>query len=72
MAKKKKHWMKKAFSGAHGQFSEKAHRAGKSTAEYAKEKEDAPGRLGKQARLAEVGMKAAHKKSRGERWYGKE
>lgn len=64
---KSKHWMQKAFSGSHGQFSAKAERAGKSTAEFAKEKEAAPGKLGKQARLAEVGMKA----SRSKRWYGK-
>ena len=64
---KSKHWMAKAFANSHGQFKAKAARAGKSTAEFAKEKEHAPGRLGRQARLAEVGMKA----SRGERWYGK-
>lgn len=64
MAKKK--WMKEAFANAHGQFKAKAKAAGKSTAEFAKEKASAPGKLGKQARLAEVGMKA----SRGERWYG--
>jgi hypothetical protein len=63
MAKSKK-WMAKAFANSHGQFKAKAKAAGKSTAEYAREKEHAPGRLGRQARLAEVGMKA----SRG--WYG--
>jgi len=62
MAKSKK-WMAKAFAGSHGQFKEKASRAGKSTGAFAKEHEHDPGRLGKQARLAEVGMKA----SRG--WY---
>lgn len=61
-----KHWMKEAFAGSHGQFKAKAEKAGKSTAEFAKEKSAAPGRLGKQARLAEVGMKA----SRGDKWYG--
>lgn len=66
MAKRK--WMKEAFAGSHGQFKAKAKAAGKSTAEFAREKAHAPGRLGKQARLAEVGMKA----SRGSRWYGKE
>jgi hypothetical protein len=64
----KKHWMKEAFAGSHGQFKAKAEKAGKSTAAFAKEKASAPGKLGKQARLAEVGMKA----SRGSRWYGKE
>ena len=66
MAKSKK-WMSKAFSNSHGQFKAKAEKAGKSTAAFAREKENAPGKLGKQARLAEAGMKA----SRGERWYGK-
>lgn len=62
----KKHWMKEAFANSRGQFSGKAEKAGKSTAAFAKEKANAPGKLGKQARLAEVGMKA----SRGDKWYG--
>ena len=53
-----KHWMKKAFANAHGQFKAKAEAAGKTTHEFAEEKSDAPGKLGKEARLAEVGMKA--------------
>jgi hypothetical protein len=65
MAKRK--WMKEAFANAHGQFKAKAKAAGESTAKFAKEKASAPGKLGKQARLAEAGMKA----SRGERWYNK-
>ena len=56
----KKHWMKKAFANAHGQFRAKAEAAGKSTSEFAHEHDDAKGRLGKQARLAEIGM-ASHK-----------
>lgn len=67
MAKSKK-WMSKAFAGSHGQFKAKAEKAGESTATFAKEKAGAPGKLGKQARLAEAGMKA----SRGKRWYGKD
>ena len=63
---KSKHWMAKAFGNSHGQFKAKAEKAGMSTAAFAKKEADAPGKLGKQARLAEVGMKA----SRGERWYG--
>lgn len=51
------HWMKEAFAGSHGQFKAKAKKAGKSTAAYAKSKEHAGGKLGKQARLAEVGMR---------------
>lgn len=58
-----KHWMKKAFANAHGQFKAKAEKAGKSTSAFAKEHEHDSGKTGKQARLAEVGMKA----SRG--WY---
>jgi hypothetical protein len=55
MAKK---WMKQAFANAHGQFKAKAEKAGETTHEYAEEKKSAPGLLGKQARLALVGMKA--------------
>lgn len=57
MAKK---WMAKAFANAHGQFKAKAQKAGMSTREYAEKEKSAPGRLGKQARLALVGMKAKH------------
>lgn len=55
-----KHFMKKAFANAHGQFRAKAEKAGESTREYAEEKKHAKGRLGRQARLALVGMKAKH------------
>ena len=61
-----KHWMKTAFAGSHGQFKAKAEKAGKSTAEFAREKEHAPGKLGKQARLAEMGMHHGAKKRN---WY---
>lgn len=54
MAKK---FMAKAFANSHGQFKAKAEKAGESTKEFAAEKADAPGKLGKQARLAEVGMR---------------
>ena len=57
----KKRWIKAATSGAHGQFAAKAKRAGKSTAEFASEKSDAPGKLGKQARLAQTLMGMHHK-----------
>lgn len=53
-----KHWMKKAFSNSHGQFKAKAEKAGESTKEYAEKEKGAPGRLGKQARLALAGMRA--------------
>lgn len=55
MAKK---WMAKAFANSHGQFKAKASAAGESTKEYAEKEKSAPGRLGKQARLALVGMRA--------------
>ena len=57
MAKK---WMAKAFANSHGQFRAKAARAGESTRAYAEEKKSAPGRTGKQARLALAGMRAKH------------
>lgn len=70
MAKK---WMAKAFENSHGQFKAKAEKAGESTHEFAEEKAHAPGKLGKQARLAEAGMNADHKKKSGlrEKMYGK-
>ena len=55
MAPKKKHWIQGAIKHP-GAFSAKAKAAGKTTAEYAKEKQDAGGKLGRQARLAEVLM----------------
>jgi hypothetical protein len=58
MAKSKK-WMSKAFGNSHGQFKAKAKRAGMSTSAFAKAKEHAPGKLGRQARLAERGMEAS-------------
>lgn len=69
MSDKPKKFIQSATENAHGQFKAKAKAAGKSTEEYAKEKENAPGRLGKQARLAEVLIKASrhshkHKHSR--------
>lgn len=51
-------WIKKATANAHGQFAAKAEKAGKSTAAFAAEKSDAPGKLGKQARLAQTLMAA--------------
>lgn len=49
MAKK---WIAKATANAHGQFRAKAQAAGESTREYAEKEKNAPGRTGKQARLA--------------------
>lgn len=70
----KKHWMKAAFSGAHGQFKEKAEKAGKSTDEFASAHAHSPGRIGKQARLALIGMGKTIPKSKphpATRLYGK-
>lgn len=50
----KKYWIAKAVSKNKGKFSAKAARAGKTTAEYAREKAGAGGTLGKEARLAET------------------
>lgn len=43
-----------ATSKHKGLFAAKAAKAGESTSEYAREKEHAPGALGKEARLAET------------------
>ena len=60
MAKK---WIKKAVSEGKGAFSAKAKAAGESTAAFAKKEADAPGKLGKEARLATtlMGMNHSHK-----------
>lgn len=58
----KKKWIKAATDDSHGQFSAKAKAAGKTTAEFARQHYDAPGRLGKQARLASTLMGISHEK----------
>jgi hypothetical protein len=60
------HWMqgvaKKIKSSGHkGIFSAAAHRAGKSTSEFAHEHEHDKGKLGKRARLAEAFASARKK-----------
>ena len=67
MAKKK--WVKAATANSHGQFKAKAEKAGESTKEFAEEKKDAPGKIGKQARLAETLMGMHHGKA--EKLYGR-
>jgi hypothetical protein len=47
-------------AGTKGKFSGAAAKAGKSTAAYAEEKKDAPGKTGKRARLALAFMSAKH------------
>jgi hypothetical protein len=62
---KKKKWIQKAIpKSRHGVFKKKAEAAGVSTREFAKEKENAPGALGKEARLAETLMGMSHKKKK--------
>ena len=56
-------WIQKATAKGKGDFAAKAKAAGKSTAAYAKEKADAPGKLGKQARLAQTLGKLRKKKA---------
>lgn len=68
----KKNWIKSAIPKSRkGVFKKKAEAAGKTTAEYAKEKESASGALGKEARLAENLMGMSHKKSKRAKLYGK-
>lgn len=55
-----KNWIKKAIKKP-GSFGAAAKKAGESTAEYAGEKDDAPGKTGKRARLAETLMKLRKK-----------
>jgi hypothetical protein len=50
-----KNWIKGAIKHP-GSFKAAAQKAGKSTAEYASEKADAPGMLGRRARLAQTLM----------------
>ncbi len=45
-------WIAKATANSHGQFRAKAKAAGMSTAAFANTKKGAPGKTGKQARLA--------------------
>lgn len=55
MANSSSHWMQSSVIPSHkGLFSAKAKRAGMTTQEYARKKANAPGTLGKEARLAET------------------
>lgn len=56
-----KHWIEKATKKP-GTFKAQAQRAGESTAEYASEHEDASGKTGKRARLAEMLLKMRKEK----------
>lgn len=57
---KRKKWVQSATANSHGQFRRKAEAAGESTREFAEEKANAPGLLGKQARLAKTLMGLNH------------
>lgn len=59
MAEDKKNWIQGAIKRP-GAFTAKANAAGKSVGAYAQQKKDAPGRTGKQARLAIV-LRGLHK-----------
>jgi hypothetical protein len=62
---KDKEWEQKAVPKSHrGLFTKKAHAAGKSVAEYAKEKYHAKGKLGREARLASIFIKQGKNKKR--------
>jgi hypothetical protein len=54
-----RNWIAGATSNAHGQFRRKAQAAGMSTRAYAAKEAGAPGKTGKQARLAKTLMKMA-------------
>jgi hypothetical protein len=66
MAKTKRKWIQGAIKRP-GSFSKKAKRAGMSTQAYARKERNAPGRLGKQARLAMTLKKMHRGKKRGKR-----
>jgi hypothetical protein len=57
-----KHWIQGAIKSP-GSFTKSAERAGESVSEFASEKKDAPGKIGKRAKLAIVlkGLRSAHK-----------
>ena len=62
---KKKNWIKRAVpKERRGVFKEKAKEAGMSTSAYAKKEENAPGALGKEARLATNLMGMSHKRKK--------
>ena len=63
MAVKKKKWIQGAVQKP-GSFTAAAKRARKTVAEYAEEKAEAPGKLGKRARLAQTLRKIAKKKKK--------
>ena len=75
MATKRKkddgHWMERAFAKGKGKFRAKAKRAGKSTKAMTREDAHKPGALGKEARLAKIGMKYGGKRKKKARSSGR-
>lgn len=65
--KQRKQWMQDATAKSHGQFAAKAKRAGMSTLEYARKESHAPGRLGRQARLAKILITSSRAKRKARR-----
>lgn len=59
---KKKRWIQKAHL-KEGAFTKKAEAAGESVREYAAKEKDAPGKTGKQARLAQTFEGMRHKRA---------
>lgn len=59
---KKKNWIKKATSNAHGQFAAKAEKAGETTKAFAAQHAGDSGKTGQQARLAKTLMGMGEKK----------
>lgn len=68
---KPKKWIAGAIKHP-GAFKTQAERAGKSTHEFAEEHKHDSGKTGNRARLALTLGAMHHKKSRSEKWYGKE
>jgi hypothetical protein len=63
-------WVQSAIKPSNsGVFKKKAEAAGKTTREFAEEHAHSPGKLGKQARLAETLMSMHHGKSRRSKLY---
>jgi hypothetical protein len=56
-----KYWIEKAIKKP-GSLKTQAERAGESTAEFASEHEDSPGKTGRRARLAELLLKMRKEK----------
>ena len=65
---KKRKWIK-AATAHKGAFKAKAEKAGETTREFARKEDHAPGKIGKEARLAETLMGLDHGGSKADRLY---